>query len=192
MAIAFTVVKNSKRKLVQNHENRTFYFHGTYVAVAEKLVLRKIEKYKKEAVGHWQWNVHINDVFGQSFGFPLFCVILWFQIPSLSHQNKNQPFFVSLNYVTTCIRCLSIGSQIKLNSLGYLKDKARRRSTVEMKVLVPPTDWVGVWVVSSSWRWLQLAPPPFCQLIFDSFKPHVRWKNCAKRKYLKVKFANFD
>lgn len=85
MAIAFTVVKNSKRKLVQNNENRTFHFHAIYLAVAEKLALRKIEKNKKEAVGHWQWNVHINDLFGQSFGFPLCHVLQWFQIPSLSH-----------------------------------------------------------------------------------------------------------
>lgn len=48
MAGAFTVVKNSKAKVVQNNENRALYCHATYIAVAEWLALRKREKKSKK------------------------------------------------------------------------------------------------------------------------------------------------
>lgn len=35
VAVAFTVVKNSKAELAQNNENRALYCHVTYTAVAE-------------------------------------------------------------------------------------------------------------------------------------------------------------
>lgn len=152
----------------------------------------RLKKIKRKLLDTGNGMYMLMTFLGKALAFHYSVYFIGFRYPACLIRVKISHFFVSLNYVTTCICCLSIGSQTKLNSLECLKDKARKRSTVEMKMLGPPTDWVGVWLVSTSWRCLQLAPPPFCQLIFDSPKPHLRWKNCTKRKYLKVKFVNFD